>query len=346
MAQGIYSEKGKIAVRLYSFENPERSIDWDQKLSETLEKRKSLFSETDSVRLIHGENDSIPGITMDLHGNHLSVQVYSRSLVALARLLSHKITKMLNPSPTTVYLQSGTRIGEEESRIHPRWLQGEKIDSIPIHFRNIPFWIRIEDQKGGGFNDVRSIRRNILEHPEYFKNQTALHLFCHNGLSSICMEKAGAHKVLSVDSSSKAIRTFQENLEKYPDSEKHTVLNLDLFRDLDSVWEYQTTPFGVILLDPPNLTPNQKSKPNAIRTYQYLLKECIQHLKVNGTLFFSSCSNRVSKEELLGLVQRSANLVSARLKLIQDLPTEVDHPVSVHFPEGKYFKAFVYKRVS
>lgn len=61
-----------------------------------------------------------------------------------------------------------------------------------IRLYKINFLIELPGQKGGIFLDLRNLRRFLLEKKELSKNKNCLHLFSHTGLTSICMEVAGA----------------------------------------------------------------------------------------------------------------------------------------------------------
>ncbi len=239
---GIYAKTGLVAVRIFYFgENFTLEI-LRQKILKRIEKRFPLLMYTDSLRWIHGENDNLPGVTIDGHGDCLTVMFYSTSLASFGKYISNfvyaklLIQEQVKTKPRTIILASPNRKGFEnidtqsvnknsEVKIFTnqnnttkkissqvRFLRGERPDQVKIEYRNIQYFIDPFGQKSGMYNDIRNLRDYVLEENKKFENKKILNLFSSNGLLSICLEKSGAEQIVSIEDSRKAIAVQEWNL--------------------------------------------------------------------------------------------------------------------------------------
>ncbi|OCC28044.1 Uncharacterized protein GNX_3472 [Leptospira interrogans serovar Canicola] len=212
-----------------------------------------------------------------------------------------------------------------------------------IRLYEVNFPIELPGQKGGIFLDLRNLRRFLLEKKELSKNKNCLHLFSHTGLTSICMEIAGASSVISVDGSKEALDSFQRvlSLNKNKGNCKHRFLRKNIFKELEEI--LQNKSFGLIVIDPPNLTPDEKSKSNALKSYSYLFANSLSSLEESGTIILCSCSGRIKTQELESLAKNILQSKGWKFERFTSLKPEVDHPIRKNFPEGNYFKVHIYE---
>nr|WP_040508070.1 class I SAM-dependent methyltransferase [Leptospira wolffii] len=354
---GIFSSSGPIGIRIvqigefFSLERLEETV------RKALELRKPLRSETNAYRILHGENDFLPGITLDRYGDTWVVQTYSRSLKAFSRLvqgIAYKIAPSAGePVPKHILSLSPERRGKEEAS-PTRFLRGKR--ELPyfekIRLLGLEWKTRLPGQKGGFFLDVRNLRRYILENPKLFENRECLHLFSHTGLTSVCLEYSKAKSVTSVDGGKEALEEFASFLSESPASfdeknkiqvlGKHHLVRADLFRD----WEFlESGKYGCIVLDPPNLAPNQASLPSAKKAYRSLISKALEHLEPGGDLILLSCSGRIRESEFEKIGRETLRAQGWNLGEWKRLDPEPDHPVRKEFPEGKYFKVHIYHNI-
>ncbi|MBP7282246.1 MAG: class I SAM-dependent rRNA methyltransferase [Leptospiraceae bacterium] len=376
---GVYSNTGLIAVRIFYFgENFSLEI-LRNKISKRIEKRFPLLEYTNSIRWIHGENDNLPGVTVDGHGKCLTVMCYSTSLESFARYISKFVySKLLiyekvKVKPEVLILTSPNRKGFESKKTGYRLLRGTKPEQIEINYRGIDYLIDPFGQKSGMYNDIRNLRDYVLNKKGFFSNKTILNLFSSNGLLSICLEQAGSELVVSLEDSRKAIAVHESNLprnrntrfvssiasESYtsttmPDSSsvneirsgKQIILKADIFKQLKSILENLNIQFDVIIIDPPSLTANDKDKVNARLTYKRLVSESIPYLKEKGSLILCSCSNRIHPNDFEKICKEAITESGRKIKTPVRLTNEIDHPTLATFPEGNYFKAHIYHDLS
>jgi 23S rRNA G2069 N7-methylase RlmK/C1962 C5-methylase RlmI len=379
---GIYAKTGLIAVRiLYFGENFTLEI-LRQKILKRLEKRFPLLKYTNSLRWIHGENDNLPGVTIDGHGDCLVVMFYSTSLASFAKYISNfvyaklLIQQQVKTKPSTIILGSPNRKGFENANIQSsnqndtakkassqvRVLRGERPDLVKIEYKNMQYFIDPFGQKSGMYNDIRNLRDYVLEEKERFVDKKILNLFSSNGLLSICLEKSGAEQIVSIEDSRKAIAVQEWNLltangvlsnESFitkKDTEikigKHWIIKADIFKQLKGILENSKIQFDIIIIDPPSLTASDKDKVTARQLYKRLISESIPHLKEKGTLILCSCSNRIHPNDFEKICKEAITESGRKPKTPIRLKNELDHPILATFPEGNYFKAHIYHDLS
>ncbi|WP_232298454.1 class I SAM-dependent rRNA methyltransferase [Leptospira licerasiae] len=355
---GIYSSSGPIGIRIIQRGNDFSIPKLLQTIERSLELRKPLRAKTNAYRLIHGENDLIPGVTVDRYGSTWVVQTYSRSLRTFSRLVVRLLYsvayKTEEPIPKRIVWISPQRIGSEKS-LPIRFLRGK--EEVPyeekIFLDQVQWKTKIPGQKGGFFLDVRNLRQYILEKPEIARDRDCLHLFSHTGLTSVCLEVAGAKSVFSADGAKEALEEFVSHIlpeEEFLNFEKkntiltkgkHHLVRADLFQD----WGFlEGKKFSLIVLDPPNLTPNQASVPAGKKAYRSLISKAISFLEPGGDLILLSCSGRILESEFEKIGRETLANKGWKYKDLFKLRPEPDHPTRKEFPEGKYFKVHIYKK--
>ncbi|PJZ51382.1 class I SAM-dependent rRNA methyltransferase [Leptospira adleri] len=356
IATGIYSKNGLIRIRVIQ-NLPEFSKEKiRENLISALHKRKEVRKTTNAYRILHGENDLFPGVTVDKIGGTWVVRIYSSSLIVYGRWIVWNLydlcrnSKLGESLPSRIILDPPEKTGGDDKVSERIWRgakQGKGGTSIIVRetvtLQNVKFPVELPGQKGGIFLDLRNRRKFLLERKEISKGKDCLHLFSHTGLTSICMDAAGARSVTSVDGSKEALDSFQRvlSLKKDGSSCKHRFVQKNLFRELEDVLKDQK--FGLIVIDPPNLTPDAKSKKNALKTYSHLFASSLTSLQESGTIILCSCSGRIASQELESLAKNILRSHGWKYERFESLKPEDDHPVRSQFPEGNYFKVHIYE---
>ncbi|TGK05629.1 class I SAM-dependent rRNA methyltransferase [Leptospira langatensis] len=360
LGTGIYSSNGPIGIRIIQTEGDFSLDRLKQTIKNTFQLRKALREETNAYRLVHGENDRLPGVTVDRYGKTWVVQTYSRSLRKFSRLVVRILYSQAKEEgeslPEKILWISPQRIGSEEA-IPVRFSRGKRETPYDeeIFLETVKWKTTLPGQKGGFFLDVRNLRSYLLEKRELAKDKECLHLFCHTGLTSACLEEAGARSIFSVDGAKEALEEFASRIsssEIHPSFEeknriqtfgKHSLVRADLFRD----WNFlEDRKFSLIVLDPPNLTPNQNSIPAGKKAYRSLISKALSHLEPGGDLILLSCSGRIRESEFEKIGRETLVHRGWKYRELERLVPEQDHPTRKEFPEGKYFKVHIYKGVS
>ncbi|MBR5102515.1 MAG: class I SAM-dependent rRNA methyltransferase [Muribaculaceae bacterium] len=332
---------GSIAVRMLSFDD--REIDEEfyyERLCAAYSVRKSLNLERDdnnAYRLVHGEGDFLPGLVVDIYGNTAVMQAHSPGMHFARYAIARAITRIADLHIKNVYYKSETTL-PYKAQLDPQneYLIGEAETDIAVE-NGMKFhvdWLR--GQKTGFFVDQRE-NRSLVEH--YSKNRRVLNMFCYTGGFSLYALRGGAELVHSVDSSSKAIKLTEENVElNYPACDCHKAIAVDAFKYLG---EINAGDYDLIILDPPAFAKHKSALKNALIGYRKLNAKAFEKIAKGGILFTFSCSQAVNKEQFRLAVFSAAAMSGRKVRILHQLTQPADHPVNIYHPEGEYLKGLV-----
>lgn len=332
---------GSIAVRVLDF--ADTFIDkafFASRLSDALRLRKALGldrPDNNAYRLVHGEGDFLPGLVIDIYGSTAVVQAhspgmhYSRDVIALA------LTELEGIDIANVYYKSETTL-PYKAQLDPQndYLVGGFDTNVAIE-NGLRFHIDwLKGQKTGFFVDQRD-NRSLLE--RFSANRSVLNMFCYTGGFSVYALRGGAKRVVSVDSSAKAVALTTANAGlNFPDDTRHTAVAEDAFKYLESMSQDE---FDLIVLDPPAFAKHRSALKNALRGYQRLNAIAFRKIAPGGIIFTFSCSQAVSREQFRLAVFSAAAQSGRRVRILHQLTQPADHPVSIYHPEGEYLKGLI-----
>ena len=244
LAQGYFNSYSQIAVRLWSWDEQETVDDkfFEKRISAAYEIRKNLVAskKTDSYRLVHSENDLLPGLIVDKYADYLVVQFHTQGMETWKEKIVSTLKKLVKP--TGIYERSDVMKKKREGGLVEVWarhalpaynnsvgaqnfepshddkrveniqpLHGTIPDKIKIMENGYKFWVDvIGGQKTGFFLDQRDKR---LALQKYCEGKNVLNCFSYTGGFSVYALGAGAKHVVSVDSSEKALELAEENIE-------------------------------------------------------------------------------------------------------------------------------------
>ena len=340
IATGHY-QTGSIAVRIFSFEKADIDENfWLNKLAMALEVRKKLGlyqnQETNIFRLVHGEGDSLPGLIVDIYGSTAVIQAHSAGMFRIRKTVAQQIIKLLNGTVLSVYdKSSGTVSGKINEEIKDEYIAGPPINEVVVEHGN-KFTVSWEEgQKTGFFVDQRE-NRLLLE--KFSKGASVLNTFGYTGGFSVYALRGGAAKVVTVDSSQKAIDLTNRNVElNFGKTDKHESVCTDVFTFLKDNQEK----FDVIILDPPAFAKNTHALRNALQAYKRLNAAAFRLLNPGGILFTFSCSQVVSRENFRNAVFSGSIIANRQVRILHQLTQPADHPINIYHPEGEYLKGLV-----
>ena len=150
--------------------------------------------------------------------------------------------------------------------------------------------------------------------------------------------KANAEKVVSVDSSEKAMVLTDQNIALNGCEAIHESVTSDVFDYLKTV---KKGDFDVIVLDPPAFAKNVAARHHAIQAYKRINLEAMQKLEKGGILFTFSCSQVVNYDLFRGAVTAAAIEAGKNIRILHQLTQPPDHPINIFHPEGNYLKGLV-----
>ncbi len=335
-ACGIYDAEGQIAVRLFGPE-PLAPNDVDRRVAQALELRAQTLAQTAGgdttcYRLLYGEGDFLPGITVDRYERFAVLRLYASSLEPLVPDVVKALSRQLK-------LRGIVRRGE--GGLEALWGQLPPPE-LTVQENGLKLLANLYDgQKTGLFLDHRDNRSTV---ERFSRERRVLNLFAYTGAFSLYAARGGASHVTSVDIAPAATEDARRNFALNGFApEAHTFLSADVFSLLGD-YAARKQRFGMVVLDPPSLARNQKSRFAALRAYTKLNAQALRCTEPGGLIATASCTAQVSPEAFRTLLGEAAQTAGVRAQIIHEAGHAPDHPVPANFPEGRYLK-FVLARV-
>lgn len=344
LAVGLWDEEGPIRIRILQVKQ-QAKIDeqWFQrKITDAYELRKPLLeTDTNSYRLIHGENDGFSGLIADVYEAVLVLKLYSTVWLPYLEHILHALKAVSKVK--TIVLRLNRQL--EQNPSVSKYVQNGQIILGTLHQEEIIFREHglkfkanvIKGHKTGFFLDHRANRLKVRTLSE---GKTVLDVFAYAGGFSVHALAGGAKKVISLDISKQALEMARQNVRLNFDNAPHETIAIDAFKGLELLRE-KGRKFDLIIIDPPSFAKQQNEVPLAIKNYRKLIELAIPLIRNNGVLLAASCSSRVSREDFFGIVEEALEKANIFYKCIEKTYHDIDHPIS--FPEGAYLKSGYYR---
>lgn len=332
---------GSIAVRILEFgdHNLSENFYYDRLLS-ALRLRQTLNlvrPDNNCYRLVHGEGDFLPGLVVDIYGDTAVMQAHSPGIHYDRMNIADALIYLPEAGIGNVYYKSDTTL-PYKANLDPvnDYLIGKYDGCLAIE-NGLQFNIDwLKGQKTGFFIDQRENRR-LLE--KLSKSRNVLNMFCYTGGFSVYAMRGDANKVVSVDSSSKAIELTDANVNmNFPNDGRHTAIAEDAFKFLDTIRKDE---YDLIILDPPAFAKHRSSLKNGLIGYRKLNLKAFEKIRKGGLIFTFSCSQVVTKEMFRLAVFTAASQSGRKVRILHQLTQPADHPVDISHPEGEYLKGLV-----
>ena len=343
IAHGFYCPKINLAFRVVTIgDNKITDREIEIRLKRCLDNKKHLYTDKNqTLRLINGEGDELPGVVCDLYHDIAVLKLDGEAAEGFwdaegfAKFLIEQTT-----IPLKCIYQKRRNNEEEKGKI----LAGSKDNLTEVQFfeHGVLFETNLVDAaKTGFFIDQRENREFIRT---VSKDKTLLNLFGYTGGFSIYAGLGGATQVTTVDIAPQAIKAAEKNwsLNKLP-SKDHVGLCVDAFEFVKKAQEERKT-WDIVITDPPSFAPNQKSIENAKKAYVDIFKDSLKLVKDGGFFAASSCSGHISFDLFIELCSEALSASRRRGKILLIKGQSEDHPFPLALPEMRYLK-FVYMQV-
>jgi 23S rRNA (cytosine1962-C5)-methyltransferase len=330
---GFPSPDSLIAVRMVGFAPHEPPPDWiEQRIRAANALRSALRLDSDAVRLVNAEGDFIPGLVVDVYGDTVVVSPHIHGIESLVeRIVS--CLESLFPG-RNIYVKRDEHYARvERLSLASGYARGTGDGTTVITeggSRLIVDFAR--GQKTGFYLDQRDNRTLVSR---WSAGRTVLNLFAYTGAVAIRAAAAGAVRLVSVESSRKALETARACAGLNAAAE-HEWIAEDVFSYLGGEGI-----FDLVVADPPPFARRRAELEGALKGYTTLFKECILKLGPGGLGFFFSCSGAVDRPTFQGVVSEAALRSGRRVRLLRELHADVDHPVAATHPEGEYLKGWM-----
>jgi len=295
-----------------------------------------LKGKTNAYRMVNGEGDFLPGLTVDRYGKHFVIQCLTAGMERSKGLLTDLLVNDF--SPESVYERSDAAIREEEGLSESSGLLfGKEVpDRIEMEEFGCRFRVNVKrGQKTGFYLDQRE---NRLPLEELSRGKRVLDCFSYTGAFAIHAGLGGAKELILIDSSEEALSTAEEHF----DLNHLGKIPRQLIRgDAFEVMRRFDPGYDIVILDPPPFAKKKSHIPRASRGYKDLNLQAFRLLKREGLLFTFSCSHHVSGDLFQKILFSAAVDAGKRVQLLNRRGHSIDHPVNLSHPEGEYLKGLV-----
>lgn len=347
LARAAYSPQSQIRARVWTF-NAGEDIDVDffvRRLTEAQRWRDLLAARDglDGYRLIAGESDGLPGVTIDRYGQFLVLQLlsagaeYQRAALIQALGQCYPDCALYDRSDVAVRKKEGLAqtCGPISGELPPALL--------PIREHDMSLLVDIaQGHKTGFYLDQRDSR---LAARKYAAGRRVLNCFSYTGAFSVSVLLGGCQQVVSVDTSLQALDVAQQNLALNGlDLSRAEFVRDDVFQLLRKYRE-QGRQFDMIIMDPPKFVENKNQLASACRGYKDINMLALQLLAPEGLLLTFSCSGLMTTDLFQKIIADAALDAGREIQFIEQFRQAADHPVTGAYPEGLYLKGFACRAI-
>jgi len=342
LATALLDPRDRVVARVLQSGAMRLDRPWLQRRIEAaiaLRKAHADLEGTTAFRLVNGEGDGLPGVTVDRYGEHLMIQLYAASWKPHLADLVAVLQQLL--SPAGIYEkfrpQQTRDLGKDESKKYSRLLAGTPAPGrIKVLENGLSFLVELEEGLNTGlFLDQRNNRRDLMRRVE---GKRVLNLFAYTGAFSVAAAASGAEKVTSVDASGAYLDWARENFgANRLNPKRHEFLTGDCFAVLKEL-QKQGRAFDVILMDPPSFSTTARSRFTTSGGTSDLVALSLPMLAAGGLLITSSNHQKVDLADYLKELRRGALQAASELRVVASVGQPEDFPYPVTFPEGRYLK--------
>lgn len=353
LGTGLLSEHSKIRVRLIS-RNANDQFDesfWERKLRWAWEYRKTVLRPEDLTccRIIFGEADAFPGLTVDRFNDLLVVQVLSVGMEVRKDFLIPALVRLLREDGQTVsgvFERNDEALREKEGLEQGKgWfpLPGEDFPASPVTEiveNGVRYLVDVENgQKTGFFLDQKFNRQAV---GRLAKGRTVLDCFTHTGSFALNAALGGAKHVTAVDVSQAAVDMARANAAR---NGLEGVMDCVCANVFDLLPELEKAPprYDFIILDPPAFTKSRKTVLNAISGYKEINYRAMKLLPRGGYLATCSCSHFATEEKFTEMLRDAARDAGVQLRQIEARQQACDHPILWGVEETSYLKFYLFQ---
>lgn len=381
LGYGFINSHSKIRIRMLArYEREGITASFLRRRVEEAWDYRKMVSDTDSCRLIFGEADFLPGLTVDKFEDVLVVECLALGMEKLKLLVLRDLVEVLSQDGIRIrgiYERSDAKVRKLEGMELFDGFIGPEFDTkVAITENGVKYLVDVKDgQKTGFFLDQKKNRAAVADivrrmaadmrrkadhsgtgaEPGTERGEngpSVLDCFTHTGSFGLNCALAGASDVLSVDASELAIRQAMENarlngLEPEAVSAGGASCRIryqtaDVFELLPKL-EAKGKKFDVVILDPPAFTKSRQATKNAVKGYREINLRGLKLVRDGGILATCSCSHFMDQDLLAKTIKEAAHGAHRRLQQIEFRTQGPDHPILWGDDESYYLKFYLFR---
>lgn len=340
---GLYDDKSPIRIKMIHNAETKAEINTDffhQKIELAYDKRLELLeTNTNSYRLLFGENDGFPGLIADVYDSVLVVKLYSEIWLPYLEPIVKSLQQVSMTNTIVMRLSRNLQNSKNHNLEDGKVIYGD-LENEVVEFKEhgVKFTANvIKGHKTGYFLDHRHNRKRV---GELSYHKTVLDVFSYAGGFSVHALAKGATEVTSLDISKQALEIALENGSLNDYSGLHKTIAGDAFTEMKKLIK-RGKRYDVVVIDPPSFAKQKSDVELAKKKYAQLAALGEKLTAKKGLLVLASCSSRVLAQSFFDLNNRVLNEQSRLFETVLKTQHDVDHPVS--FPEGAYLKCGYYR---
>ncbi|MGM9522153.1 MAG: class I SAM-dependent rRNA methyltransferase [Oscillospiraceae bacterium] len=355
LGTGFVSRESKIRLRLISHNANDRFDEafWKRRVQYAWDYRKTVMGgDISCCRVIFGEADGFPGLTVDRFSDIIVTQTLSVGIERIKPVLFPLLVQVLREDGQEIrgiYERNDVAIraleGMEQNKGWFR-LEGETHPEsavTEICENGIYYSVDVENgQKTGFFLDQKY---NRLAVAKLAKGRRVLDCFTHTGSFALNAAKGGAEHVTAVDVSASAIEMAKANAERNGLADRMDFVTADVFDLLPELATKGKAPYDFIILDPPAFTKSRKTVNSAERGYKEINLRALKLLPRGGYFATASCSHFMPSELFTKMLRSAALDAGVELRQIEARQQAPDHPILWNVPETDYLKFYIFQVV-
>ncbi len=340
---GLYDTDSPIRIKMIHTSSEKAVVNdafFREKIEKAYQKRNTLLqTNTNSYRLIFGENDGFPSFIADVYDTVLVVKLYSEIWLPFLETILKSLQEVSKAKTIVIRLsrnvQKSTNHNLKDGDVVYGVLKNEVVEFVE---HNVKFSANvIKGHKTGYFLDHRANRKRV---GEFSKNKTVLDVFSYAGGFSVHALYNQAKEVTSLDISKQALEIAVENGKLNDYSGVHKTIAGDAFEELRKLIQNKVT-YDVVVIDPPSFAKQASEIELAKKKYAQLARLGAKLTSRKGLLVLASCSSRVVADDFFDINEDVLESGKRRFKTELKTYHDSDHPIG--FPEGAYLKCAYYR---
>lgn len=333
LGTGICNGKSQIVWRRLSRDRVSLDLGY---LEGALGRAAARRQPGDFRRLVWSESDELPGLVVDQFADTLVVQVQSLAMEKRSALVAQALQNVFKP--TEILFRNDAPIRRLEGLpLEVHTLSGSPWAARWLEIDGMQMWIDLMgSQKTGFYLDQRAQHLAVARH---CAGKRVLDAFCNQGSFGLHAAKAGATRVLGLDSAEDAIGAARRNGEKNLLKAEFQVANV--FDWLNDPASRSPEPWEVIILDPPPFAKSKSALEGALRGYKEINLRAMQRLAPGGVLATYTCSHHMQDADLRSVLASAAIDARKRVQILEFCHQPADHPVLVSMAESEYLRGYI-----
>ena len=355
LGTGFVSRQSKIRLRLISRNANDRFDEafWQRRIQYAWDYRKTVMAgDISCCRIIFGEADGFPGLTVDRFSDILVTQTLSMGMEKVKDIIFPLLMKVLRADGQEIrgiYERNDVAIRELEGLPQNKgWysLPGEvPPDSTVTEICENGVFYREDVENGQKTGFVLDQKYNRLAIARLAKGKRVLDCFTHTGSFALNAAMGGAAHVTAVDISASAIEMAKANAQRNGLSDRMDFVVADVFDLLPELIAKGKAPYDFIILDPPAFTKSRKTVGSAQRGYKEINLRALRLLPRGGYFATASCSHFMPSELFVKMLRSAALDAGVELRQIEARQQAPDHPILWNVPETDYLKFYIFQVV-